>query len=285
MTLIDPSLVSVVVQGPRTPVTEQTLSGIRLHLPGARIVMSTWDGTDIDGLDIDDLVVCPDPGAMDCAAMPGLPGPPINANRMIRSTFAGLGAVDRPFVVKVRTDAIVEHAGVLTWIAALPPAVGEWAIFSHVVGVSSVFTRNPLKTPLGSYHPADTVQFGQTSDLLQLWDVPMMPDSDANFFPDPSARPTWSGTSQRYYPEQWVFLCALRRHHTVDFEHNGAFTAATISASNRALAQNFLVAEPWQMGIRVPHLDRQLRFAEDPVCVMTHPIWHQLREAALVPTT
>lgn len=272
--------VSVVIQGPRTPITTQTIAGLRTHLPGARLVLSTWTGTEVDDLDVDDVVLSDDPGGFASTTLKGIAGPVINTNRMVASTAAGLRAVDRPYTIKVRTDSVIEHGGCLWMLSDLPKATGEWALFEHLIGVSSVYTRNPHKTPTGCFHPADTVQFGHTSDLLTLWDVPPMPASDADYFPDPATRPVWSVTSQRYYPEQWMFVSALRKRYTVEFDHRAEFTDAVMEASNRAVAQNFLVAEPWQMGIRVPHLEAQLRWTEDPLCVMTHPIWHQMRVAA-----
>ena len=278
---------AVIVQGPCVPATLATLAGVRLYLPGARIVLSTWEGADTSvlGLDpsVDDIVLSADPGSFSCTSDQDVPGPPININRMIVSTLAGLRRAERPWTIKIRTDAVVEHAGVLRLMKELPAATGEWALFTRLVGVSSVYTRNPFKTPAGSFHPADTVQFGRTDDLLLLWDVPPMPESDAMYFSDPSTRPAWCVTSQRYFSEQWVFLNALRTRYEIDFEHRAVFTADLMQVSNRALAQNFFVAEPWQIGIRVPHLDRQLRWGEDPICVMTHPIWQQLRHEALLP--
>lgn len=277
---IDAGDVAAVVQGPCGPTTPETIESIRRQLPGVRIVLSTWDGSDTSGLDVDEVVLSADPGTFSCVTFRGVAGPPINTNRMLVSTSAGLRRAQRPYTIKLRTDAVVEHPGVMWLLAELPPTIGEWQLFERTVGVSSVYTRNPLKTPTGSYHPADTIQFGRTADLLTLWDVPLMPEADAMFWPDSESRPVWSVTSQRYYPEQWIFVSALRTRYRVDFDHRADFSDTTIAASNRALAQNFFVAEPWELGIRVPHLDRQLRWGEDPLCVMTHPIWQQLRDEA-----
>lgn len=278
--VIDASQVAVVVQGPLTALTPETIRSIRTHLPGTRIVLSTWTGSDVDDLEIDQAVFSSDPGGFASTTLNGIAGPVINTNRMVVSTAAGLREADRPYTIKIRTDAVVEHGGCLWMLSDLPKVTGEWALFDHLVGVSSVYTRNPHKTPTGCFHPADTVQFGHTEDLLMLWDAPPMPASDADYFPDPATRPVWSVTSQRYYPEQWMFLSALRKRYIVDFDHRAVFTAEVMDASNRAVTQNFVVAEPWQMGIRVPHLEAQLRWTEDPLCVMTHPIWHQLHVAA-----
>ena len=45
---IDPADVTVVVQGPRGPLTSDTIATVRRHLPGTRIVLSTWTGDPLD---------------------------------------------------------------------------------------------------------------------------------------------------------------------------------------------------------------------------------------------
>ena len=62
---------SIVVQGPclrSATVRDATsiddaLASIRRHFPGAQIVVSTWTGSDVAGLDADDIVLNPDPGS------------------------------------------------------------------------------------------------------------------------------------------------------------------------------------------------------------------------------
>ena len=278
MTPIPTSLVSVVVQGPVGPATARCIDGVRRHLAGAELVLSTWDGTDTSRLDVDVVVTSPDPGGTPTWITSTMPGPPNNTNRMVVSTFAGLRSAGRPFTVKIRTDATVHHAGATLLLADLAPVRGEWALFEHEVVVSSVYTRHPLKTPSGAFHPADTVQLGRTSDLLRLWDVALMTDDEASWFPM-DGRPHWAATGVRYYPEQHVFLAALRQRYTVEYADRAVMSDEVYAASNRAIAQNFVVAEPWRIGITTPRLDQNLRWSEDPSCVMTEPIWRAVRTA------
>jgi len=276
MTPVSTDAISVVVQGPCGPITAACIDGVRRHLAGAEVVLSTWDGSDTTGLDVDVVVTSPDPGGTATWITSNLPGPPNNTNRMVVSTIAGLRAASRPLTVKLRTDAAVHHGGAALLLAELRPVQGEWALFDHEVVVSSVYTRHPLKTPSGAFHPSDTIQLGRTSDLLRLWDVPLMTAEDATHFPM-EGRPHWAATCVRYYPEQHVFLAALRSRYSVEYHDRAVMTDEVYLASNRAIAQNFVVAEPWRIGITIPRLDQNLRWSEDPSCVMTEPIWRALR--------
>lgn len=277
---VDPRDVAVVVQGAVSATTAALLADLRRHLLGTRLILSTWEGTDVDAFDVDDVVLSRDPGAQRCDMFAGGRGPDINCNRMIRSTSAGLAVADRRHVVKLRTDCTIEHAGVLLCLGELPPAVGEWRLFERTIGVSSLYTRHPAKSPLGLFHPADTVQFGLLDDLRILWDVPFMSDEDAAWFSADRPGAALADTSPRFYNEQHVFLAALGARYRLHVESRVDRRPELVEASNRALAQNFVVVEPWASGIRIPRLERHVRWHEEPTSVMTSPMWHRLRQCA-----
>jgi hypothetical protein len=215
---VDPRDVAVVVQGAVSATTAALLADLRRHLLGTRLILSTWEGTNVDAFDVDDVVLSRDPGAQRCDMFAGGRGPDINCNRMIRSTSAGLAVADRRHVVKLRTDCTIEHAGVLLCLGELPPAVGEWRLFERTIGVSSLYTRHPAKSPLGLFHPADTVQFGLLDDLRILWDVPFMSDEDAAWFSADRPGAALADTSPRFYNEQHVFLAALGARYRLHVE-------------------------------------------------------------------
>jgi hypothetical protein len=71
--------ISVVVQGPihkQDNLTKRVLESVRTHLPNAELILSTWKGSDVDGLDCDVLLLNDDPGAING----------YNVNRQIVST-------------------------------------------------------------------------------------------------------------------------------------------------------------------------------------------------------
>ena len=60
--MIDLKDISVVVQGAITNYTKLCLESIRKYLPGAEIILSTWDDSNIDRLDYDVVIFNKDPG-------------------------------------------------------------------------------------------------------------------------------------------------------------------------------------------------------------------------------
>src|SRR4051812_21161444 len=116
----DASNVSVIVQGPvvtkRTdgglPWTVRCLASIRRHLPKAEVVLSTWKGEPVDGLDCDQLVLNDDPGSIADAVRQDCPWPdwrvkPNNVPRQIVSTREGLRVCRGEYALKLRTDFVV----------------------------------------------------------------------------------------------------------------------------------------------------------------------------------
>lgn len=277
---LDPADLAVVVQGPRGPEIDRCLASVRRFLPGARVVLSTWHGSDASNLPIDDVVLSADPGTYRTTTKGGDPGPFINTNRMIVSTLAGLAAADRPFTMKMRTDSYLDHGGILSLVAGAPAVRGEWALFERAIVVPSLFTRDPATNKGACFHPSDIMQAGLTTDLQRLWNVPMADPCDALHFSDEHLAPAWLPFQFRYYAEQWVFLNALRQRYRVRHDDAGDLNLTTVEASNRALAQNFVVAEHWQCGLRIPHLEDVALSLEDSRDVMSHYRWRDLHTAA-----
>ena len=78
MARVATSDISVVVQGAiagpskdgKAYPTRDCLLSIRRRLPGAEIILSTWKGSDVTGLDYDQLVLNDDPGAVEFLEKP-----------------------------------------------------------------------------------------------------------------------------------------------------------------------------------------------------------------------
>lgn len=99
---------SIVVQGPCTrqrsaeaPSIDDVLASLRSAFPQAEIIISTWIGSDLSGLEADAILLNRDPGALEHPRQR-----PNNINRMLRSTAKGLALASRPFCIKTRNDIL-----------------------------------------------------------------------------------------------------------------------------------------------------------------------------------
>ena len=134
--------ISVVVQGAVDQLTIRIcLASIRKHLPGAEIILSTWEGTSIDGLDYDQVVLSKDPGGFDHnnTEYPTKN----NFNRQVFSTIQGLLLSKRKYSVKMRTDFVLESSGFLKWFNKYPARNKQYSFFKHKVICCEIYSRNP----------------------------------------------------------------------------------------------------------------------------------------------
>lgn len=265
---------SVVVQGPATATLPAVVASVRNWLPGAELIVSTWQGAAVDGLDADRLLLNEDPGSTPYLDAGGRrTAKSFNTNRMLRSTQAGLAVATRPYALKVRNDTPLRSAAVLDRLGDEPrPRAAATRVFEQRIVMPNIAVRpsNPMSGYL--FHPSDIVHAGLRADLLRLWDVDLIDEREnAEWFlarprPVPDDMPySWC----RYYNEQVLWLGCLRKH-GIDpgYEHAGHDTPELRAASDRSIANNFVCVEPWQLGITLP-------FEEiTRVCPTWQYVWH-----------
>lgn len=98
--------ISVVVQGAiELEYIKKLLKSIRKFLPKAEIIVSTWEGTDVNYLDYDILQINKDPG---CEVFTVF-GKKHNLNRQILSTKNGIKRTTRKYVLKIRSDMYFDN--------------------------------------------------------------------------------------------------------------------------------------------------------------------------------
>jgi hypothetical protein len=196
---------SIVVQGPivrrngqsAQRCIEDVLNSCRISFPHAELILSTWQGADVDGLDADTIITSPDPGSL-IFTFPNGNTASWNSNRMMRSTLAGLAAASQPFCIKTRTDVLFTGPE-LTGLALSAPGRGlplESRIHIPTWGTKSVATT------LMPFHFSDLVHFGRTHDLLALWSNRLCSWDEA-FWRTPSRTGRWNWL--KIAPEQVLF--------------------------------------------------------------------------------
>lgn len=270
--------ISVVVQGPidwSTDVlslegtTLTLLKNLRLLLPEAEIVLSTWEGQRIDSLDYDDLIISALPAAQ--GDWPGFVAN--NVNRQILSTCAGLEASSREYVLKLRTDIVLENLKFLEVfesacldvdLSTTPKALFRSPIVTN--NLSSRSTQSILDR-IGDHplpmHPSDHVQFGRKKDLLALWTVPLQTDEDAFFFLDFSHPNRWRlGELSRLAPEQHIFSSALAKVVSFRLENYADSRPEILALSEHYLNSHFIVIPDRLFSIRFAkyHTDHHFSF-------------------------
>lgn len=210
---IESSEITVVVQGAVLPETKECLESIRKHLPGSKIILSTWAGSDLSDFDADEKILNIDPGAF-TYEIEGRKRTN-NINRQIVSTLNGLKKVKTKYALKIRTDFKILKSTFLDYFDAFPkyPNDKSWKIFKHKVINYCDLPENCMKIP---FFVTDFAFFGLTEDLLFLFDIPLESEEWGMWFKDkkpsnPDLFNYWHADLARFAPEEYIIFSALSK--------------------------------------------------------------------------
>lgn len=200
--------VSIVIQGPLylTPKSanhigiRHSLSALRALFPQSEIVLSTWEGEDVSGLDVDEIVFSTAP-----ESFRDINGTDRHFNKQIVSTQNGIRRASRPYVLKTRADILFKDCS----IAQISKQKSK--IFHRPITVTNMVFRDPLKLPF-LFHPSDVVQFGLKDDLFDFWNIPLEKVDQISTNGRENIFFRYSASIFRCFPEQSLCIRWLNKH-------------------------------------------------------------------------
>lgn len=261
--MIDTSDISVIVQGAiNKEETPKCLRSIRKHLPGAEIILSTWEGSnvsDFTGL-YDILILNKDPGA------------PIieeyklrtvynNMNRQLLSTQEGLRKASRKYAMKLRSDLIFTSDKFLEYFDKFQQRTGEYNLFERKILTPTLFTRfnikfgkqyERVKIP---FHISDWWLFGLREDLNKYFlDTPLVKEPEfTNYFSleeNKSKNNPYGKAMFKFAPEQYFgYECFARNFDDIYMEDAADYSDELMEKFRKCLVNNFIILEFEQSGI------------------------------------
>jgi len=221
----------------------------RKVLPGARVILSTWAGTELPpGLEVDAVVESADPGGL--APLKLDDNKANNINRQLLSTQSGLAAVTTPYAAKLRTDSFLEHAGFIDFYReqlALDDGRGRLL-------ASSFFTLDPTLFERLAFHLSDWFQFGPTPLLRDYWSAPQMSSKDARQYENQA-----HAAGSTVFERQFRACFAVEQYLCLHFAHARGYSVPrflndvsgnVLPDFQRFLAQEVMLLDPWQIGLR-----------------------------------
>lgn len=238
--------ISVVVQGAiHNKYTKKSLHSIRKVLPGAEIILSTWEGADVSDLDYDIILFNKDPGAyvFDCN------GRVQNQNRQIVSTKNGIVAAHRKYVLKIRSDMKIKGTKFLCFFDKYKDYNNEFKILKKRVLINSLFTRFSEKIWWNDkpylFHTSDWMMFGLKDDLLNIWDIPLAPEPQTSqYFKNHPEITHTDGCYSQYHAEQYIWLSFLRKNGFYpNYEHWEIWTEELKDLNDKLLVNNTTLLE------------------------------------------
>ena len=244
--------ITVVVQGSYSKKTVCCVNSIKKHLPGSKIILSTWEGAEIgeiDQLGLDLLILNKDPGFTYYQDRSVYPDAKINnVNRQIVSTKSGLAHCSTEYALKLRSDFILKGNGFMGTINKFPKRSSHYQIFKERITTFSILDNTGVL-----FSPCDWIFLGRTEDLNDLFSIPLMASDEAEYISKHMYTILQRGCfnqeiydankySVRYIPENYIFYSALRnKYHEIDYDNYTDLRVGSRLASEEALINNFVV--------------------------------------------
>lgn len=246
---INPIDISVVVQGlivgsPQSPRSQRhtliCLESIRKYLPGAQIILSTWKGSNVEGLDYDILVENEDPGM-------NMMGEYLsNCFRQVVSTMNGLRKCQRKYSIKIRSDLELESANFIELFEKYSdlPFDEQYKVLQQRVAI--ITTCNPHRRYKLPFTASDWFYFGTTEDLKDIFDIELA-EKYAHVLS--KAGNTYFAINP-YYPEQYMWSQFLSKHKEISFTHSDDISNNNIELSERYFANNAILLNTRQIKMK-----------------------------------
>ncbi len=267
---IDFEDISVIVQGAvDKAITPVAIKRIRSILPGSTIILSTWEGQDVTGVDYDVLVKSKDPGGAINQIIEDFDITYTNnTNRQLISIQAGLKEVKTLYTLKIRTDMIPITNSFLGLFDMFPDSTEECRIFSHKVLISDIYTRHWFSLPMGNipllFHPSDWFFFGYTNDLKKYFnDIRTFSEEEIGGYknlknPDVKMKykSQWNG---RFVPEQFFAINALKNNGIeIEMDDWSDITKENMFQSEMFIMNNFITLDFFHHGMMLPKYEGEI---------------------------
>jgi hypothetical protein len=238
---------TILLQGQFTAETAKIVRQLRQADRLTPIVVSCWESDraavpqDVANL-VSELVFSEDPGS------PRIEGFKVdNIRRQLVSTSAGLARVKSAFVLKLRSDLMVDVKRVRNALALCTPVEPDApAMFGHKVVVTSLTTLDARRS--GYYfHVCDWLYLGRTNDLRVLFAAELPSGVFFEYFRHSLPRPE---ICSQYRSEAYmVYQLARRLGLCGEYRFSGECSDQLADRSQELIRANFTVVNPWNLGL------------------------------------
>jgi hypothetical protein len=260
--------ISIVLQGPWVqyehgntcvPDTQYIINTWRKLLPSAEIILSTWHYDHFDPLNTDHIIHNNDPGPLDTRDIIEPNAPPNNVNRQIISTLSGLRYATRKYAIKTRTDILVDSVKFIDYYFEDKVSDEKYKLLNRRLIIPNFYCIDPSRSGM-CFHYSDLFHFGETIDLLKIWDIDLIDIRKYSHYPNYCFNFYGGIVSLRdrmLRPEQYIMVNFLRKYdRSIELDHANDLNWDKISKSEKYLVNNFNIYDYRKLGIKLP--DRML---------------------------
>lgn len=246
--------ISVVIQGPiifnslGKNLTGDVCESVRKWLPGAEIIISTWEGSDTSGLEYDALIInkniqsnkikMPYTGELKLYSV----------NHQLITTLEGIKQASRKYILKLRSDLMLVGNGFIKYFEKYneyPPdgRKQDWRVFKR--RIVTLPTYNIYKENGMPFNICDWFFFGEKEDVKYYFDIPLV-DADNLIVRKGEKYPS---VEDNFGAEQIMWISCLRKNRDVSIK-NALDKSGTIPVDfEKSLALNFVLISAQKAGV------------------------------------
>ena len=265
--------ISVVVQGAIDKnLTPKCLNSIKKYLPMAEIILSTWEGSDVEGCIYNKIIFNKDPGAFSNTKDGNRL---FNLNRYLLSSKVGIEKATRKYILKIRSDIVLKNCNFLKYFDKFTKRNDKYSVFKHKVLTSSLYTitgelgtkEETGKIHLTPYHISDWWHFGFAEDIKLLYSCKLIENFEdfAQYFKNPQYELEWlNHRTWKFPPEQYLGV-ELAKIKFPDLEFNDCLDTKNINMeqSLNFILDNFITLDFQQSGVL---LEKDFGYCSKYIC-------------------
>ena len=154
--------------------TERNIIKLLENFPKLKIILSIWKGDIVSEFLNENCKIffCDDPGKVEG----WINSKPNNVNRQIVSSFQGITNVETKYVIKLRTDCIIDLSKIIKIFSIYNDANNDKVLISNLT------TKNPDYAKNIYFHFCDWVYFGKKENIIKFFDIPLYNSLDYKNF-------------------------------------------------------------------------------------------------------
>jgi CTP:molybdopterin cytidylyltransferase MocA len=205
-----------------------------------------------------------------------------NCNKMIASVQAGLAMVKTPWVLRIRSDALIRHPERMAQAYDhFAKHVGTPKVFKRPIAICPYYTINPYGLERMSFHISDWYNLGLTEDVRDYWDVAPMTMADATYFEGVPHAPHTNSFERpmraKMPPEMMIATTFAARH---GYRVPGYFNELGYEADALDfIRENFVMPDPDVIGMSLGKYARERKWILTGLLIISAREWQILAES------
>ena len=233
---------SIIFQGAIHPVwTKIACKSARKCFPKATIILSTWEGSSVDGIEFDSVIFSKDPGGFPYFAE-RKNSELNNVNRQILSTKRALSLVKTNYTLKTRTDFCITKNSLCEVFERANKLERRKDYCISKARIITLTASDLNKRAPRPFNISDFFFFGLTCDIFDLFDIPLEPIAEFTYFKGDTY-------SNRFFPEQYIITTYIKKHKNIVFNDKNDFSDKVKSESEQYIANNLYLTPLKKAGL------------------------------------